>query len=465
MNYKNLIYTYFALFISFAGLSAQQQIDRVAAVVGNEIILVSDIEARLKLMEEQGTSALPKKARCLIFDQLLSEALIVSEADKDSVVVSEPEVDAQLESRINQILQYMGGDPQKFLEYYGKTVQAVKDEMRDDMRRQLVMQKMKGKIMQDVTITPKEVKAFFDKIPRDSLPYFNTEVELGEIVINPKVNSVEDKKAREKAEELRLRIIEQGADFAEIAKKYSDDPGTGARGGDLGITGRGSFVTEFEAAAYQLDKMEISEVVKTEYGYHVIQLLERLGNNIHARHFLIKPEITETDHVLAKKRIDSIRTIILLDSLTFDQAAQRFSEDDFSKNRAASLLNPQTGEAYWELGDLSPEIYFAIEKLKVGEITQPIEFSSPFGETVYKIIKIRNRTAPHIANLKNDYSRIQSAATEEKRSRYIQEWVTKKIARNYVEIKFSAMGEYARYLTDQNGLPNCSSLSRWMVKP
>ena len=333
------------------------------------------------------------------------------------------------------------------------------------MRRQLVMQKMKGKIMQDVTITPKEVKAFFDKIPRDSLPYFNTEVELGEIVINPKVNSVEDKKAREKAEELRLRIIEQGADFAEIAKKYSDDPGTGARGGDLGITGRGSFVTEFEAAAYQLDKMEISEVVKTEYGYHVIQLLERLGNNIHARHFLIKPEITETDHVLAKKRIDSIRTIILLDSLTFDQAAQRFSEDDFSKNRAASLLNPQTGEAYWELGDLSPEIYFAIEKLKVGEITQPIEFSSPFGETVYNIIKIRNRTAPHIANLKNDYSRIQSAATEEKRSRYIQEWVTKKIARNYVEIKFSAMGEYARYLTDQNGLPNCSSLSRWMVKP
>ena len=454
-----------ALFINITGLSAQQQIDRVAAVVGNEIILVSDMEARLKLMEAQGTGALPENARCLIFDQLLSEALIVSEADKDSLVVGETEVEAQLDSRINQILQYMGGDPQKFLEYYGKTIQAVKDEMRDDMRRQLIMQKMKGQIMQEVTITPKEVKDFFEKIPRDSLPYFNTEVELGEIVVNPKVNAVEDKKAREKAVELRMRIMEQGADFAEIATKYSDDPGTAQRGGDLGITARGSFVTEFEAAAYQLDKMEISQVIKSEYGYHIIQLIERLGNNIHARHILIKAEITEADHELAKKRIDSIRTIILLDSLTFDQAAQRFSEDDFSKTRAASLLNPQTGEAYWELGDLSPEIYFAIEKMKVGEITQPIEFGSPFGEMVYKIIKIRNRTSPHIANLKDDYSRIQAAATEEKRSRYIQEWVSKKIMRNYVELKFSAMGEYSDYLVDKKGLSTCPSLSRWMAKP
>lgn len=465
MNNNYLFFCIIALFISSIELKAQQQIDRVAAVVGNEVILVSDIEARLKLMEAQSGSGLPEHARCMIFDQLLSEALIVSEADKDSVVVGESEVETQLDSRINQILQYMGGDPQKFLEYYGKTVQEIKDEMRDDMRRQLVMQKMKGKVMEGVTVTPKEVKDFFEKIPRDSLPYFNTEVELGEIVINPKVNALEDLKARNRAEELRLRIIEQGADFAEMATKYSDDPGTAQRGGDLGITSRGSFVTEFEAAAYQLDKMEISQVIKSEYGYHIIQLLERLGNNIHARHILIKAAVTEADHAAAKRQVDSIRTLIMLDSFTFDQAAQLFSEDDFSKTRAASLLNPQTGEPYWELGDLSPEVYFAIEKLKVGEITQPIEFSSPFGETVYKIIKIRNRTSPHIANLKDDYSRIQTAATEEKRSRYIQEWVSKKVARNYIEIKLAALGEYARNFTDISGLARCASFNRWLAKP
>jgi len=450
-----------AVLFVFQIAQSQSQIDRVAAIVGQEVILVSDIEAQYKLMEAQSGGKMPDNARCIILDQLLSNALVLTEAEKDSVIANESEVEQQLDSRISEILRYMNNDPDQFKVYYGRTPQEVKDEMRDDMRKQLVIQKMSQQIMQTVNVTPKEVKEFFERIPKDSLPYFNSEVELGELVIKPKVNVAEDQKAREKAEELRKRVLD-GADFADIAKKYSDDKGTAVKGGDLGITSRGSFVPEFEAAAYSLDKMEISEVIKSEFGYHVIQLLERLGNNISTRHFLIKAEMTIADQVLAKKQIDSIRTLILLDSLTFDQAVQRFSEDSYSKTRAGIMTNPTTNEAYWELGALDPEVYFAIEKLKIGDISAPIEFSSPYGESIFKIVKIRNKTTPHVANMRNDYSRIQQASVEEKKSKHIKLWVDKKIPKNYIEVKVYALGEYANYLFEK-GTARCEQLARWMI--
>lgn len=449
-------------FVLMSKLSfGQSQIDRVAAIVGHDVILVSDIEAQFKLLESQSGGKMPQDARCMIFDQLLSNALIHSEAEKDSVSANESEVESQLESRLREILRYMNNDPEQFKLYYGKTPEEVKDEMRDDMRRQLVIQKMSQQIMQTVTVTPREVKEFFETIPKDSLPYFNSEVELGELVLKPKVNPEEDRKARERAEDLKKRL-EGGADFAELARKYSDDKGTAGRGGDLGITSRGSFVPEFEAAAYSLEKNEISQVVKSEFGYHIIQLLDRLGNNIATRHILVKPEITPADLQAAKKEIDSIRTLILLDSFTFDQAVQKFSQEDFSKTRAGIMMNPNSGESHWELGDLDPEIYFAIDKLKVGEISNPIEFSSPYGESIFKIVRLRSKSTPHVANLRDDYSRIQQAAVESKKSKHISDWVNKKIAKNYIEIKITALGDYAQYFVDNFGKPKCNILLRWM---
>ena len=444
---------------------AQTQIDRVAAIVGQDVILVSDIESQYKLMESQSAGKMPENARCMIFDQLLSNALIHSEAEKDSVAANESEVETQLESRIREILRYMNNDPEQFRLYYGKTPEEVKDEMRDDMRRQLVIQKMSQQIMQSVSVTPKEVKEFYETIPKDSLPYFNSEVELGELVLKPKVNPAEDQKARDKAEDLRKRL-EAGADFADLARKYSDDKGTAARGGDLGITSRGSFVPEFEATAYSLEKNEISQVVKSEFGYHVIQLLDRLGNNISTRHILVKAEITPADLEAAKREIDSIRSLILLDSFTFDQAVQKYSQEDFSKTRAGTMTNPNSGESQWELGDLDPEIYFAIDKLKVGEISTPIEFSSPYGESIFKIVRLRSKSTPHIANMRDDYSRIQQAAVEAKKSKHISDWVNQKITKNYVEIKLNALGEYAKYFSDELGRAKCAMLARWMpIRP
>lgn len=432
-------------------LQAQKApIDKVIAVVGNKIILWSDVEAQHKMLAAQ-QEKLPENIYCIIFDQLMSNALMLSQADQDSVFADDMEVQAQLDSRIEQILAYMGGQEEQFIAYYNMTPSEMKERMRDDMADQLVVEKMSGQISSAVTITPKEVKDFFMAIPKDSLPYFKSEVELGEIVIKPKVNDEQDRRARERAEDLRRRIVEDGEDFGKLAYDNSDDPGSRRFYGDLGIVGRGQFVPEFEAVAFQLDKEEISEVVKTDFGYHIIQLIERLGNNIHARHILVRPKIMFADMDKARAKADSIRNLIVIDTFSFDEAVQLFSEDDFSKTRNGQILNPQTGEPYIETGEIDPEIFFAIEKLKVGEVSEPIEFVQPDNETIFRLVQIRNRTEPHVANLKDDYSRIQKAALESKKGRSITDWIKKAIPNHYIELR----------IDDIPQLRDCTLLSRW----
>lgn len=427
---------------SIMAVAQRQQVDKVVGVVGNYIILQSDIESQLKLLESQSQgTALPEDARWLVLDQLFANALMLSEAEKDSLVVGEVEVQAQLDARVNQILAYMGGDEKKFKEFYQMGPSEMKDFMRDQMRDQLVQQKMQQQIMQSITITPKEVKEFFVQIPRDSLPYFNSEVELAEIVIKPKINAVEDTRARKLARNLMLQVVEDSVDFEVLAKKYSDDRASAALGGNLGVQPRGTLVPEFEAAAYQLKPGEVSEVVKTQFGYHVIQLINRLGNNINTRHILVRPEITTEDRENAYNYLDSIRNLITVDSMTFSAAIGKYSEEDFSKTRAGRILNPVTGEPYFELGDLEPSVYFAIDGLKAGEITKVVEYESRTGDKQFRIVKLLSRTEPHVANLEDDYSKIRKAALEAKKGRHITEWIDTKIANNYIEIKLENFEE------------------------
>jgi len=262
----------------FTAQGQRQQVDKVIAVVGDNIILQSEVEAQHKIFssQSQGT-ALPENVRCIILEQLLANSLLLSEAERDSLEVGDEEVQVQLDSRVTQILQYMGNDVEKFKAYYNMRPSEMKDFMRDQMRDQLLLQRMQQQIMSSIEITPKEVKTFFEKIPSDSLPYFNSEVEVAEIVVKPKINAVEDARARKLARNLLLQIVEDSVDFAILAKKYSDDPGSAALGGDLGPQPRGTLVPEFEEAAYQLKKGEVSDVVKSEFGYHIIKLKERLG--------------------------------------------------------------------------------------------------------------------------------------------------------------------------------------------
>jgi peptidyl-prolyl cis-trans isomerase SurA len=377
---------------------------------------------------------LPPNARCGIVENILVSKLMLNQAKLDSIEVGEDEVEAQLNARIDRILTFMNGDISQFEAYYGQSIGEVKEQFREDLRNQITVDRIRGNILSSVTVTPSEVKKFFSRIPVDSLPYFNSEVEVGEIVYKPKVNSVERKKAIDKLDGIRKRVVEGGEDFAELAQTFSDDASARA-GGDLGWAKRGKFVPEFEAAAYRLEENEVSDVIETEFGFHILQLLERRGNSIRVRHILVKPEITDADLELARVHLDSVRNLITWDSLSFSQAVKRYSNEDVqSYNNDGRIINPGTGNTFFEIGDLDPDIYFTIDTMAVESLSKPFEFASPIGETMYRIVQLQSRTAPHKANLQQDYSKIQAAAIESKKNEFINNWVEEKINSTFISI-------------------------------
>ena len=414
----------------------REKIDDIIAQVGEEIVLLSEIEEQFALAAAQQGTAIPAEAKCGIIDQLLSQKLILNQAALDSVIVADEEIETQLNARIDRILGFMQGDVSQFEAYYGKSVNEVKADFRQDLRAQITTERMQAIILGEVKITPAEVKDFFSEIPVDSLPYFNSEVELGEIVYKPKVNKEERQKAMEKAQSIRDRIMEGGEDFATLAGTYSHDPGSAKLGGDLGWAKRNTFVPEFEATAYTLENGEISELVETDFGFHIIQLIERRGNSVKVRHILISPEITEADLDLANSTVNEFRNEIFVDSISFSRAVKKYGdENQQSYNNDGIMVNPATGNGFFEIGDLEPDIYFAIDTLEVNEMTAPMKFQAPNGETMYRLVLLKSRTQPHKADLALDYSRIQKAALESKKSIFINNWVEEKIGSTYIEFE------------------------------
>lgn len=431
----------YLLFVILCCFSLTQQVigqgqivDKIIGVVGAEVILLSDVEEQFALMTAQSGPQEPE-IRCAVLDNLLAQKLLLNQAKLDSIAITDEEVETQLETRIDRILAYMNGDLNQFEQYYGQTINEVKEQFREDLRGQILVERMQGQINASVSVTPMEVKQFFAQIPVDSLPYFSSEVEIGEIIIKPKVNAEEKKKSLNKLQDIRNQIVMENADFAELAKKYSDDPGSGRAGGDLGWQKRGTFVPEFEAAAFNLKPNEISEVIESEFGFHLIQQLERRGNAVHARHILIKPEITEADNQKAIAKLDSIRQLILNDSITFSFAVKRFSSDKTqSYNNDGRITNPQSGNTYFETSQLEPDIYFTIDTMDVGAVSSPFLTSIPGADAAYSIIQLQSRTSPHVASLKQDYSKIQTAALEQKRGTYLSTWVEEKVGATFIKV-------------------------------
>lgn len=427
---------FLGIVLTLCVLNAKAQIDTVVldgvvATVGDNIILLSEVEERYRAMEYRKESA-----RCEILDQLLAENVMLVQAELDSILVADEELEVQLDARIEQILRMMNYDRNQFISYYGKTPEEVKEGFREDLKRQLTVQKMEQQIIQGISVTPTEVKDFFEEIPKDSLPFFNSEVEVGEIVLEPKPNQIELDKARKQLEGIRNRIVNGNEDFATLAKQYSQDPGSGRNGGDLGWGKRGTYVTEFEATAYRLEPNEISEVIKTEFGYHILQLLERRGNLVHLRHILIKPRITQKDKELAFERLDTIRNLIVSDSMRFSYAVSRYSSDNVqSKTNAGLMLNNLSGNSTFEVADLDPSVYFAIDTMDIGDISAPMFYTNPQnGEEFVRIIWLRSRTEPHQANLEQDYAKIQAAAIQQKKATYLSDWINKKVQEMYIKI-------------------------------
>lgn len=439
---------FFILSFLFTTISAQtgKMVDKVIGIVDDKIILHSDIENQMELLgikpEEKDL------ARCDFFDQMLVNRLLVAQAIHDSIPVGEDEVEEELSRKINYYIN-MAGSQEAFEAYYQKSVDQLKDEFREDIRDQLLAQRMRQEIVGDIQITPSEVRDFFNSIPKDSLPYINTEYEVSQIVVKAQISEEQKQYAYNKLKGLRDRII-GGEDFSTMAILYSEDPGSAENGGELGMAPRGSFVKEFEAVAYKLKKDEISEIVETEYGFHIQQLIERRGDYINVRHILIQPKSLSADLLRSKQILDSVRTKILSDTTkkyTFLTAVNSVSEDDYTKNAGGRMINPQTGGTLIEAGEMDPNVLFVIDTMKVGTISMPILFEE--GSTkAYRILRLDSKTPPHIGSLEEDYDKFLNAAKANKQNEVINEWIKKNARKSYILIT----PEYQ----------NCTNLQTWI---
>ncbi|WP_423146996.1 peptidylprolyl isomerase [Rubrolithibacter danxiaensis] len=424
-----------------------QPLDKIAGVVGNTIILKSDIDQQYAQALMQGSQENPE-LKCYILQQMLTQKLLAQQAVIDSVSVTEDEVEDEINRRL-RIMTSRAGGQERLEEFLNRSVIQYKDEMRPDVREQLVANKMQGKITEKVTITPLEVKRYFEAIPKDSLPYYNAEVEVGEIVIYPKLTKEEKQSFRDKAESLRLRV-KGGEDFGTLARLYSQDPGSAAEGGDLGFMDRTMLVKEFAAMAFKLKPGDLSPVFETEYGFHVLQVMERRGEQVRARHILIKTEPTAASLERTKSHIDSIYQDVVNNKIPFSTAASLYSDDNETKYNGGMMLNAenvQSRTTYIPTDKLDPQVFLTIDTMKVGTYSKPELFTDKSGKQAYHFLYLKSRTEPHKANLDQDFPKIKDVALEDKLSRTVSEWFEKRRKATYIKIA----DEYQ----------NCSSLKIW----
>ena len=418
------------------GANAQDKvIDRIVAVVGNNYILQSDLETQYQQML---TSQEPvdEKTRCKLMEELLYQKLLLAQAQKDSLNVTEGQIEQEMERRMKYYISQFGSE-EKFVAFYGKSIEDYKLELKDDVRDLLLEQQMQSKITADITVTPSEVKEYFKSIDPDSIPFINAELEVGQIVKKPVVSAEAKKEAKAKIESLRQRILKGETSFSSMAALYSMDPGSANKGGLYEHIQRGQFVPEWDAWAFKLKPNEYSEVFETVYGYFIIQLIERRGEEVDARSLLISPVVDASDMYKAKLALDTTYSRLLADTTTFSDIAAKYSDDDDSKNSGGLIINPYTGSTRFqmdELGQMDQTIAFAVDKLKIGEFTKPMSATTNDGKQAYRILFLKNRTLPHKANLVDDYQSIQGAAIAKKQKETIQTWIKKKSADTYVHL-------------------------------
>lgn len=424
-----------------------QEIDGIAAVLEDHIILKSLIEGQYQQAISSG-NFMPVDAKCQILDQLLLEKLFLAQAEKDSVYISESEIDNELARRM-EIFVNMLGSVEKLEEYYGKSIKTLKEEFRLDVRQQMLSERMKGTIYKGINVSPKEVQEYYEEIPKDSLPFFNAEVEIGQIVIFTKPNLKQKIAAQEKAEKIRKDIIE-GSDFAFQALLYSDDPGSSNNGGDLGWVKRGAFVADFEAVAFRLKEGEVSEVVETEFGYHVIKLLKKEGNRIQAKHILINPVTDESNLTEVKNELIKIEEKLRNGTLTFQKAVNTYSEDDQTRYSGGLLTNPESGNTFFEMNKLEGAIALELDGKNPGDFSNIMDFKSARGKEGYRIIYLKSETPAHKASIETDYSKIKTVAKQSKQSKALEDWITEKSKSVYVKLN--------------NSFSNCGNLEKWNSK-
>lgn len=419
------------LFLGSINAQKKVVIDEVIAVLGDEIITKSELESQFTSMASQGMKV-TDNSRCQVFEDILFSKMLLNHAKLDSVEVSESQVEAEMDRRLRYFISQLGSE-QALVTYYKKPISKIKDELRTSMREQMLIQGMRGQITSDVSVTPQEVEDFFKEIPEDSIPLINAEVEIAQIVAYAPPSKESIDKVKEKLREFKQRVSE-GEKFSTLAVLYSEDPGSAEKGGEIGFVGKAEVAPEFGAAAFQLKPGQVSPIVKTDFGYHIIQMIERRGTKVNVRHILMKPKMDQKAMSQAKSKLDSIANLIAIDSLTFEEAARKFSDDKETKKNGGIIVNPYDASSMTAMDDLDPSLFFVIDKLEEGEISQATELQDPRGKAGCRLIRLNKRTKPHRANLKEDYQKIKQAATAEKEKEVLQDWMLDAIEGTYFTI-------------------------------
>ncbi len=417
-------------------IQGQQQstvIDEVVAIVGKNPILLSDIES--KYMENmQIETNVDGDLKCFSFEELLIDNLLLNQAMLDSIEVQDAEVESQLDQRIGYFISNIGSI-EKLEEYFGRTIQEIKEELTEVVRDELMLRDMEQKITMNVRITPSEVQKFFRDIPKDKKPYVTSKIELCQIVKYPKVSETEILRVKELLRSYRQRIIDEEMDFATMAILYSEDPGSNTKGGRYDDWDKSSLLPEFAAAAIKLKQDGISNVVKTDDGYHIIKLHDRKGDRLSFSHILVTPRVNTSEIVLVKNELDSIADLVRNEKYSFGDAAREFSEDENTRENGGYIINPYTGSTLLDPSIIPPDINYIIKDLNIGEVSNSFAMDGAKRNTkAYTIMLLKSKSKPHIANLKDDYQLIQDSTLSIKREEVKNNWIREKIKTSYVKI-------------------------------
>lgn len=408
-----------------------QLLDGIVGVIGDAIVLKSDIDIQQQQLKEQGVPA--NQTYCYVWQQMLFQKLLVHKAEVDSLEVTDKEVEFEMERRLTYLLGQMGGSEVEFQKYFGKTVLQFKEEMQPIIKDNLKGKRMQAKIAEGVQVSPSEVEAFYGAIPKDSLPIIPEQYKVAQILLTPTPSSYEKERIRKELEGIRQEIL-NGQDFGLMALLHSKDPGSRDKKGELGFVSRDQLVPSFAAAAFKLAPGEISEIVESAYGFHIIQLVEKKGTFINVRHILLTPQVYTSDVELTKVRMDSVLTELQKDGANFNKMATAISDDERTKENGGVLVNYQTGDDYFTADALEENLYFAVQKLKKGAVSAPEIIQLPGGKTAYRILLLMDKVEFHTANIKTDYEKIKASALEVKKQKEVDKWIEKKIANTYLRL-------------------------------
>ncbi len=422
------------LLIAVSAAAGQQIVESIAAVVGNEVVYLSEVEGQVVQLKAERDPTPVNELRCRVFEDQLIQKLFLDQARIDSIEVSPENVESDLNSRLTEYVRRAGSE-QALETYFNKSMAEIRKDLREMLTNQYIVQETQATIAQGITVTPEEIRKYYNSIPKDSLPLVPRKVQLSIISVEPPDMESSKAEVRQRLLDLRSRII-NGESFSTLAVLYSEDPGTAPKGGELGFMTRGELAKPYAEAAWSLKQDVVSKIVETEFGFHIIQLNERKGEMVNSRHILIKPKLSVEQTEWAILKLDTIADIIRSDSLTFERAALRYSSDKATRANGGKMVseNPSERVNWLTLDELPREINLVVRGMKLGEISEPFRTTDPRGNYIYCIVRLDEEIAPHRVNMKDDYNYLSDAALNDKQGKIYNEWIAEKIKRTYIRI-------------------------------